>query len=139
MSFKERIDFERKREERSKKGCLLALINIENARNINSNGFVSQVASALSLFTGEVDIKGWYRQASMIGILITEMDVDDLDNKRKVLQKRLSGILQNSVGDEIADNLEISFRFSLTSRIESDAKAIYSWPTRKWTNVIPIY
>ena len=125
-NFKEMIDLERKRKERSKRNFLLGLINIEKAAKNNSNGFVRQVASALSLFTREIDIKGWYRHASVIGILITEIGNDDLDDTKEILQKRLAEILQNSLAAEILNNLDISFHSSRTSRLGFNAQALYS-------------
>ena len=126
MNFKEMIDLERKRKERSKKSFLLGLINIDKASKGSSNGFVREVVSALSLVTREIDIKGWYRYSSVIGILITEIGDDDLSELKEVLQKRLVGILQNSLAIELVNRLDISFHSSRTSRFESGAPALYS-------------
>jgi hypothetical protein len=77
LVFQRMLILERKKTERSGRPFLLVLLNIEDLLKESKRpvDVVKQdLATALSESTREIDVKGWYRQDSLIGIICTEVD-----------------------------------------------------------------
>lgn len=77
LVFQRMLILERKKTERSGRPFLLILLNIEDLlrKSRRLADIVKQeLATALSESTREIDVKGWYRQDSLIGIICTEVD-----------------------------------------------------------------
>lgn len=101
--FSELLTYERKRTERSRRPFLLMLLDIDgfsisNGSNGNgSNGkedAVKKIASALFTSTREVDVKGWYKNGSVIGILFTELNGIDKASLREKVYSKLYSVLE---------------------------------------------
>lgn len=93
--FSELLTYERKRTERSKRPFLLMLLDIDGCSISNgSNGkedAVKKIASVLFSSTREVDVKGWYKNGSVIGVLFTELNgIDKASLREKVYSKLYS-------------------------------------------------
>lgn len=72
--FKEMLCLERRRTERSRKPFLLMLIRVgELLEGANGNDVLSGVVGALFHSTRETDVKGWYLQDSILGIIFSEI------------------------------------------------------------------
>jgi hypothetical protein len=72
--FQERLYLERRRTERSGKPFLLMLVGIESIAKARGGEILQQIAHALIILTREIDLKGWYRNGSSIGVIFTEME-----------------------------------------------------------------
>jgi hypothetical protein len=71
--FRNMLAIERKRVERSGKSFLLVLVGPRVPLERRSEkAFFSKILSVLSVSCRQIDIKGWYRQERMIGIIYTE-------------------------------------------------------------------
>jgi len=72
--FRRMLRLERKRTERSREPFLLVLFNIERLRAVNGDRdkVAREIAQALSSFTRETDLIGWYRAEDLIGALFPE-------------------------------------------------------------------
>lgn len=91
---------ERKRSERSENSFLLVLLDIENLIKKNpfmlnkKDEFVNEITIALAEFTRETDIKGWYLERRIIGIIFTEVEnkyIEFLINKiKKNLKEKIN-------------------------------------------------
>lgn len=101
--FSELLTYERKRTERSRRPFLLMLLDIDgfsisNGNNGNgSNGkedAVKKIASALFSSTREVDVKGWYKNGSVIGVLFTELNGIDKASLREKVYSKLYSVLE---------------------------------------------
>ena len=77
-TFRRMIALERKRSERSRKPFMLMLLDLGKPLPSEKNGkTLSKILSALSASSRETDITGWYANDSVIGVLFTEIAVDD--------------------------------------------------------------
>lgn len=92
---------ERKRAERSRKKFLLALIDAEDAANINRQSEVLAGAiKAADASRRETDPAGWYKERAVLGIIFTELgDCEDSVAIRR-LQEKISGALAAQLGPE---------------------------------------
>lgn len=97
--------YERKRTERSKRPCLLMLLNIkELLQTGHSRECIEAISTALFLSTREIDVKGWYRQNYDIGILFMELEgIDKISLKNKICNN-----LRNSLNHEQINKIKIS-------------------------------
>lgn len=78
--FQETLYRERKRAERSGRPFLLMLIDVEKIiQKTNGQGICKKILSQLDLQTRETDIKGWFSERAVIGIIFTEMGEHDRD------------------------------------------------------------
>ncbi|MFV1976552.1 MAG: sugar transferase [Candidatus Scalindua sp.] len=103
--FHKMLALERKRTERSKNRFLLMLIHIQNHRwDGDANKIKKKLAYVLSSTTREIDIKGWYKYNSVIGVIFTEMNGTDKNLIRDKIYNKLGDILDI----EQAEKIEIS-------------------------------
>lgn len=97
--FKQVLTRERKRTERSGMAMALFLIGLPNGSGEQGMADSAVVANALSTITSDLDIVGWCEPASVIGLIVTEIDPADLTNRCD----RLESEVRNAVafhGDE---------------------------------------
>jgi hypothetical protein len=96
MEFEKMVLLERKKTDRTGRPFLLMLLSMVPERNAdirNMKKFMGDISLALDYSTREIDIKGWYLNNAIIGILCTDI------NKRnmKILTNRLYSTLKNSI------------------------------------------
>ncbi len=107
-SFRQLITVERRRTERSQKPILLMLLDAGD-HSVESNGKVlANILSALSLSTRNTDITGWYRQSSVIGVLFTEINMDDHGTILSVILSHVSLALRNNLSLEKFNQISIA-------------------------------
>jgi lipopolysaccharide/colanic/teichoic acid biosynthesis glycosyltransferase len=109
-AFMRMLALERKRSERSNSGFVLMLIEspqlfkggaVENA--------VRQLRSALSQSTRETDIKGWYLEESVIGVIFTEIDTGDGRTAATALESRMTATLRGAFSGDDFNSISMSF------------------------------
>ena len=77
--FAKLLSLERKRSERSRKRFVLMLVDAgELLRTDRREVALEQMTAALSLSTRETDIRGWYREDSVVGVILTEFGSADM-------------------------------------------------------------
>jgi lipopolysaccharide/colanic/teichoic acid biosynthesis glycosyltransferase len=97
-SFRQMIAVERKRTERSRQPFLLMLLDAGNCLPSDSSGKVlGQILGALSLATREIDVTGWYKTHSVVGVMFTEISVDDRGSILGTVMSRVSETLRNNL------------------------------------------
>ena len=78
--FQDTLCRERKRAERSGRPFLLMLIDIEKIiQRSDGPGICKKILSQLNIQTREIDIKGWFSEKAVIGVIFTEMGEHDRD------------------------------------------------------------
>jgi lipopolysaccharide/colanic/teichoic acid biosynthesis glycosyltransferase len=108
-SFHKMISRERKRTERSRKPFLLMLLDLGNHLPVDKNGKVlDQILSALSLTTRETDITGWYGTQSVVGVMFTEISVDDKSSSLTSMVNRVSETLRSNLTSAQFNQIAIS-------------------------------
>lgn len=103
--FHEMLNTERKRAERSGRPFLLMLIHIEGVFDAaEKDTAIGKIAGLLFSMTRDTDIKGWYKQGSIMGIIFTESNgINTYD-----LQRKLKDNLLKVLGAEKTRKIEIS-------------------------------
>src|SRR5277367_1787968 len=77
-SFRRMISLERKRTERSRKPFLLMLLDMgDNLPSDRSGKTLAKIVSAMSVTTRETDVTGWYTKDCVVGVMFTEIGIDD--------------------------------------------------------------
>src|ERR1700733_13042025 len=76
--FTTMLRLERKRTERSHRRFVLMLLEARSLLRVGEEqGAFDKVVAALSHNTRETDIKGWYKDDSVIGVIFTEVGAAD--------------------------------------------------------------
>jgi exopolysaccharide biosynthesis polyprenyl glycosylphosphotransferase len=109
-AFHKVISLERRRTERSRKPFLLMLLDFGDpapseavVKNLN------KLLEKLSTSTRETDAAGWYKDNCIVGIMFTEIAVNDRGTIVNTMMARLSEILQNHLSLEQFNRVSVSF------------------------------
>jgi exopolysaccharide biosynthesis polyprenyl glycosylphosphotransferase len=89
---------ERKRRERSERPMFLLLIDIMRISGDERGMMVNTIFHSLMSLTRETDIKGWYRENHVIGVLFTEFNAFD---KQEMLEKIKNGLESSLLPDQM--------------------------------------
>jgi lipopolysaccharide/colanic/teichoic acid biosynthesis glycosyltransferase len=109
-AFHRTISLERKRTERSRKPFLLMLLDMGNGLQFDKNGKAfEKILSALSLSTRETDVTGWYKTNSIVGVMFTELGVDDPHSTLSIMMTRVSETLRSNLSAQQFNQISISF------------------------------
>ena len=109
-AFRNMISLERKRSERSRKPLLLMLLDLgDRLRSQNSSRFVDHILTSLSQVTRETDAMGWHTNNSVIGVMFTELAVEDRGSIPSILLARVSDMLRRNLTFEQFNRVSISF------------------------------
>jgi exopolysaccharide biosynthesis polyprenyl glycosylphosphotransferase len=103
-SFQKILYLERKRRERSLKPMLLMLVDIARTFEEDREPAVVKIVRVLASLTRETDIKGWYSEGQIIGVLFTELN---LFNDQEMLKKIKNG-LERDLQPDLMQKLELS-------------------------------
>jgi len=106
-AFHRVISLERRRTERSRKPFLLMLLDMGDhlpSEAIEKN--LRRLLAALSVSTRETDVAGWYKSDRIVGVMFTEIGLDDRATIVSTMISRLSEILRTYLSLE---QLGISF------------------------------
>ena len=106
-AFHRVISLERRRTERSRKPFLLMLLDMGDhlpSESLERN--LRKLLAALSVSTRETDVAGWYQSDRIVGVMFTEIAVDDRGTILSTMIARLSEILRSNLSLE---QLSVSF------------------------------
>jgi lipopolysaccharide/colanic/teichoic acid biosynthesis glycosyltransferase len=107
--FDRLLYLERKRTERSRRPFLLMLLNIENLLPPGAGyNLVKKLEKALSSCTRETDIRGWYEQGKIMGIIFTEMGAIEEIVKEKIFLKIQEKLCQ-ALGSEAVERIRVAY------------------------------
>lgn len=109
-SFHRMITRERKRTERSNKPFLLMLLDLGHGIPSERNGQVlRKMLGALSSSTRETDITGWYWDNAVVGIMFTEITLDERSSILTTMMTRVSEILRSNLSLQQFSQIGMSF------------------------------
>ena len=110
ISFKRMIARERKRTARSNNPFLLMLLDLGHGIPSERNGQVlRKLLSALSSSTRETDVTGWYWEDAVIGILFTEITLDERRSILTTMMVRVGEILRSNLSLQQFSQIGMSF------------------------------
>lgn len=111
-TFHRMICLERKRTERSHKPFLLMLLDMGEEIGVEDGQIVLRgILDVLSAATRETDEVGWHKNGFAVGVMFTEIEVEQKKNILNIMLARLSAALQNALSLEQFSQLSISFHW----------------------------
>src|SRR5215472_11996762 len=94
--FQRAIVLERKRAERSGKSFLLMLVESSECSSSEERGrLMSDILLPLSLSTRETDILGWYNEDVSLGVIFTEISIENKASISEAMRTRITEVLRN--------------------------------------------
>ena len=109
IGFDRMLYLERKRTERSRRPFLLMLLNVEAlSPSPEDSNLVREIKTALSSCIRETDIRGWYEQGKIIGIIFTEINTIDEIVKEKIFLK-IQDCLCAAIGAGEVEKIRVSY------------------------------
>jgi len=103
--FNSLLVVERKRSERSRKHFLLMLVDISKVTTNRPSSFLRKISNVLEISTRDIDIKGWYKNKKILGIIFTESQ----KGCWKILVTKIKNNISDMLKPEIANAIEISW------------------------------
>ena len=111
-TFRRTIAVERKRTERSRKPFLLTLLEVANPNGPEeSRRVLDRMMSALLLSTRETDVIGWYKDRTTVGLIFTDLVVNDKSSILSVILGKVSTTLRDELTPEQFTQVSMSFHF----------------------------
>jgi lipopolysaccharide/colanic/teichoic acid biosynthesis glycosyltransferase len=109
-SFQRMISLERKRTERTGKPFLLMLVDMgDHPVSAKTSKILHQILAALGLTTRETDVTGWYKQDAVVGVMFTDISIEDRTTILGTLITRVSETLRSQLTLEQFNRVSISF------------------------------
>jgi 5S rRNA maturation endonuclease (ribonuclease M5) len=106
--FNRMFDIEIKRTQRSNKSFILIHINISDLKNSRTTHLIKLLQKVFSSNFRDTDIRGWYKQKSIIGIIFTDLDSVGQDTREIIFGKTLAALNFHIDPDELR-KLHITF------------------------------
>jgi lipopolysaccharide/colanic/teichoic acid biosynthesis glycosyltransferase len=110
-AFQRMIAVERKRTERSRKPFLLMLLDAGKHGSERNGKALNSIVPALLSSTRETDVIGWYKAQTTLGVIFTELVIDDKNSILSTILNRVSCTLRNNLTFEQFNQVSISFHF----------------------------
>ena len=109
-AFHRMISLERRRTERSRKPFLLMLLDMgDYAPSTGTVRILNKLAAALSVSTRETDVAGWYKTDCIVGVMFTEIGIEDRNSIVSTMIARLSTALRADLSLEQFNQVSVSF------------------------------
>jgi lipopolysaccharide/colanic/teichoic acid biosynthesis glycosyltransferase len=109
-AFRRMICLERKRTERSRKPFVLMLVDTGDTIATDRNGHVLlQILHALAFATRETDVRGWYTRDLAVGVMFTEITLDDKKQILSTMLERVNEALRHHLTFEQFNQIKLSF------------------------------
>ncbi len=109
-AFHRMISIERRRTARSRKVFLLMLLEMgEHSTSKHNRLSLSKGLSTLSLMLRETDVTGWYKEGSVVGVMFTEITLDEDSSIPATMMNRVSRTLKNHLTPDQFHQIGISF------------------------------
>jgi exopolysaccharide biosynthesis polyprenyl glycosylphosphotransferase len=110
--FGRALSLERRRVERSRKLLLLMLLDASSVlEGPDARDALSTILSTLSSSTREIDMRGWYKNRSIIGIIFTEIPEAEKSLIATAVLNRITNHLQSNLNEARAQRIVISLNF----------------------------
>jgi exopolysaccharide biosynthesis polyprenyl glycosylphosphotransferase len=108
--FRRMITLERKRSERSRKPFMLLLLDMGDELPSERNGrILGKILSALALSTRDTDVTGWYSNNCVVGVMFTEIAIEEGGSTPTTIITRVTQTLQKNLTLEQFNRVTLSF------------------------------
>lgn len=121
-AFHRMISMERRRSARTKKSFVLMLLDMgDHAPSKDRRIGLRKVLSTMSTTLRETDVVGWYKEDSVVGVMFTEIALDDQNALPATLMTRVGTTLKQHLLPIQFHELTISFHLFANARGEEVA------------------
>jgi len=121
--FTKMLCLERNRVERSGRRLVLMLVESQGLfKRGDQTGVTEKIQYALSCATRETDIKGWYQDGAVIGVIFTEIPLSDR-SVVPILSRKVNHALHTALDDRQFGDVKLSFHV-FPDHCESDEGGI---------------
>ena len=117
--FKEMLNREMKRSQRSMKPLMLMCFDISGMMIPNCTHEHRILRKAFATCVRETDVRGWYRQESIMGILFTEIE-SALPSVRDSLFRRVMAHLVSQAGPSVLFKVKVTFHIYPEGKVHND-------------------
>src|SRR5579863_5210015 len=101
---------ERRRTERSRKPFLLMLLDMGGHLPSDATAkILNKIMAGLSGSTRETDEAGWYKSGCIVGVMFTEIGLDDRNSIVTTMTERVGAALRTDLSAEQFDQVSLSF------------------------------
>jgi hypothetical protein len=101
--FTKMVSSERNRVERSGGRLVFMLVESPSLLRLETQtGAAEKIQYALSLATRETDIKGWYQDGAVIGVIFTEIPLSEA-SVVQILSRKVNHALHAVLGEQVSD------------------------------------
>ncbi len=112
VAFKEKIEIERKRTERSGRPFLLLLLYAVKADGIGVGQEVQQkLVSGMDALIRDTDVAGWYTERKVIGVIFTEVGDNPPADIRDGIEKKVLAFLKATLPPDDIGKVDLEFHF----------------------------
>jgi hypothetical protein len=109
--FQEKLLQERKRALRSNKPLVVMVLNAECMGDPDNPGRITQsLGEALNGCVRDSDICGLLREDELVGVILTEVEVEKVDTVQQIVAKKTRERLDARLSHEMANRVAITFR-----------------------------
>jgi len=122
--FKEMLNREIKRSQRSMKPLMLMCFDISGMMIPNCTHEHRILRKAFATCVRETDVRGWYRQESIMGILFTEIE-SALPSVRDSLFRRVMAHLVSQAGPSVLFKVKVTFHIYPEGKVHNDTVDLY--------------
>jgi lipopolysaccharide/colanic/teichoic acid biosynthesis glycosyltransferase len=108
-TFHAMLTHERRRAERSRKPFVLMLVESQ-ATHKNGDGakFVERLTSVIAGATRETDLVGWYEDGRILGVIFTEISLEEKTPITDLLHSKVLTALRDDLGLKLASKLAVT-------------------------------
>ena len=106
--FKRMLCLERRRSERTEARFGLVLIDIEPVNPALSGPIIHSICLTVAAAMRETDITGWYRERSVLGVILTTLNGAERNTVKSVVVERIRAILRLNLDDDQMRQVSIS-------------------------------
>jgi lipopolysaccharide/colanic/teichoic acid biosynthesis glycosyltransferase len=108
--FRRMITIERKRSERSRKPFMLLLLDMGDELPSQKNGrILEKILSALGTSTRDTDVTGWYSHNCVVGVMFTEISIEEGGSTPSTIIERITTTLQSNLTLNQFNRVTLSF------------------------------
>ena len=122
--FKEMLNHEMKRSQRSMKPLMLMCFDISGMMIPNCTHEHRILRKAFAKCVRETDVRGWYRQESIMGILFTEIE-SALPSVRDSLFRRVMAHMVSQAGPSVLFKVKVTFHIYPEGKVHDDTVDLY--------------
>jgi lipopolysaccharide/colanic/teichoic acid biosynthesis glycosyltransferase/GGDEF domain-containing protein len=109
--FREKLVQERKRAERSNQPLMVMVIDAENLRSLKvSCEITDSLGDSLNSCVRGTDICGLLKENQLIGVILTEIEVDKLETAQLTVAKKIREKFAVLLSDDMVKQITITFR-----------------------------